>query len=235
MFASVNTRRLRQRNNKQDYLRGSICGEGLINQVVLFFRISWILWSTGVSPTSVFSHSPEDFAPSSSSTSPYTSTPDPCSACSSKGKVVITALFHSAKTKRRSLGIAKCVNVCAHKAASIVASMLSVSRSRELPISPVLVQTRKCCSFPLCLNCWFVTSLNLSRISSFKRAENCWSGSVLVCKTCHHHWRLYNEEFRSQAYFSLWSLLWLSAVSGSGKWPVVLTGLRKDKAQDFKR
>jgi len=46
---------------------------------------------------------------------------------------VITALFHSAKTKCRSLCITKSENVCARKAASIVASMLSGSRLSEFP------------------------------------------------------------------------------------------------------
>ncbi len=46
---------------------------------------------------------------------------------------VITALFHSAKMKRRSLCIAKSENVCMRKAASVIALTLSGSRSCELP------------------------------------------------------------------------------------------------------
>jgi hypothetical protein len=54
-------------------------------------------------------------------------------------------------------------NACARKAASVVAPTRSGSRSSKLPF-------RKCCSFLCLLYCCYVTSLNLSRIDSFKRS-----------------------------------------------------------------
>jgi hypothetical protein len=80
-------------------------------------------------------------------------------------KTVITAAFHSVRMKHRSL-VSPSENACARKAASIVAPTRSGSRSSKL-------QSRKCCSFFVhCIvaKCWYVTSLNLSRIASFKRS-----------------------------------------------------------------
>ncbi len=94
----------------------------------------------------------------------------------SKITYMIMAAFHSVGMKCRVLALPS-ENTCERKAASIIAPMRSGSRLSKLLF-------RKYCSFLCSLYRCYVTSLNLSRIASFKGAENCCSKSVLVYPTC---------------------------------------------------
>ncbi len=119
-----------------------------------------------------------------------------------KQRIVITTLFHTATAKRQSLCHVE-VKMTVRWSGEhhyINALWFKVMRT---PVSPQLVWTRQCCKFSLCCILWFVTSMNLTRISSFKRSWELLTGSVLVCQDLTLTLEAVNKELRSQTYFTI--------------------------------